>query len=127
MFAVGTSFAGWSIMTDPVSSANIDVRYECLDMFPIKWASEGIEKQCPDGGILLEIWKTGGIVQTSVAIPTGAWVELAPKGRHTIQAQVTCCEQDDYGFLVSISLNQSQYENCVVDPIYWTKNDPFLR
>jgi hypothetical protein len=80
-------------------------------MFPIKWLADGIENECPDGGILVEIWKTGGIVQTSTAIPTGSWVELAPNSRHTIQAQVTGCEQDDYGFLVSISVNQSQYQN----------------
>jgi hypothetical protein len=97
-------------MTDPLSSANIDDRRECLDMFPIKWAVEGIEDQCSEDGILLEIWGTGGLVQTSVPIPEGSWVELAPTGR-TIQAQVIRCEQDDYGFLVHVSVNQDQHDN----------------
>jgi len=96
-------------MTDPLSSANIDVRYECLDMFPIKWSNAGIEEHDSDG-ILLEIWRTGGTIQTNVPIPEGSWVELAPTG-HTIEAQVICCEQDDYGFFVSVSVNQNQYDH----------------
>jgi hypothetical protein len=96
-------------MTDPLSSANIDVRYECLDVFPIKWPNAGIEEHDSDG-ILLEIWRTGGTIQTNLPIPEGSWVELAPTG-HTIEAQVICCEQDDYGFIVSVSVNQNQYDH----------------
>jgi hypothetical protein len=98
-------------MIAALSSANIDVRYECLDMFPIKWLPAGIEDPGSECGILLEIWRTGGLVHSSVSIPEDSWVELAPTGR-TIQAQVTCCEQDDhYGFLVRVSVSPNQYDN----------------
>jgi hypothetical protein len=97
-------------MNIPSSSPKIDVHYECLDVFSIKSPSAGIEDHGLESGILVEIWRTGGMVQTSLAIAEGSWVELTPAGR-TIAAQVTSCEQDEYGFLVSVTINQDQYDN----------------
>ena len=98
-------------MVDPLSPKNFDVHYKCLDMFPIRWSEEGTEDQRSEAGILLEIWKTGGLVHTSMSIPEGSSVELEPSGR-TVQAQVTGCQPDDhFGFLVSVSINHNQYDN----------------
>jgi hypothetical protein len=81
-----------------------DIHHQCLDMIPIKWSVSGRGDHCSESGILLEIWRMGGLFQTGVPIPTGSQVELAPSGR-TVQAQVTSCEKDDYGFLVHVSVD----------------------
>ena len=98
-------------MVDPLSPKNFDVHYKCLDMFPIRWSEEGLENKRSTYGILLEIWRTGGLVQSRMSIPEGSSVEFDVPGR-TVQAQVTGCQPDDhFGFLVSVSLNQDQYDN----------------
>jgi hypothetical protein len=94
-------------MTYPFGSATIDDHYHCLDVLPINWISADTENQS-DSGILLEIWRTGGIVQTSVPVPEGSLVELATSG-DVIKGQVTACQQDAYGFLVTLSVNDNQY------------------
>jgi len=94
-------------MTAASALAHIDTRYECLDLFPIHWGSSETMGGNSDSGILLEIWTTGGLVQTSVPIPEGSRVDLElPAG--TIQALVTGCEQDDYGFLVALLIHRNQ-------------------
>jgi hypothetical protein len=100
------------VMTDPLSSANINVRYDCIDMFPVEWPTAGIEGHRSECGILLEIWRTGGLVQTSVPIPKGSWVELAPTDR-AIQAHVIGCEKDDYRFLVVVPVGQNSIRQIV--------------
>jgi hypothetical protein len=98
-------------MTDTLLSANLDVHYECLEMFPIKWPSARAGDPGSDCGILLEIWRTGGLFHSGVPIPEDALIELAPRER-AIQAQVSSCEPDDhYGFLVQVSVNPNQYDN----------------
>lgn len=90
----------------PVADSSLpdpfDTPHRCLDMFPIKWFVSG--RQCSDSGILLEVWRRGGLLQTGEPLPVGSQVVLAPTGR-TIQAQVTRCEQDEYGFLVHVSVD----------------------
>jgi hypothetical protein len=87
---------------------SFDTRHECLDMFPLKWSVTGTKEECSDCGILLEIWRTGGLVQTGVPIPVGSRVEFALTGR-TVQGQATVCIQDEYGFLVQVSVHQSDH------------------
>jgi hypothetical protein len=95
-----------STQTLPVVDSTLpdtfDIPHQCLDMFPIKWLASG--RQCSDNGILLEIWRRGGLLQTSEPIPAGSTVLLALTGR-AIQAQVACCKQDEYGFLVHVSVD----------------------
>ena len=85
---------------------SFDIRHECLDIFPLKWPITGTKDECSDCGILLEIWRTGGLFQTGVPIPVGSRVEFALTGR-TVQGQVTGCVQDEYGFLVHVSVHQN--------------------
>jgi hypothetical protein len=98
-------------MIDALLPANIDVHYKCYDMFPIKWPPVRIEDPCSDCGILLEIWRAGGLVHSGMPIPEDSLIELVPRGR-AIRAQVTSCEPDDhYGFLVQVSVNPNQCGN----------------
>ena len=99
-------------MADPLPLKSTDAHYHCLDLFPINWDDPtGVDDQSAGGGILLEIWRTGGLVHSSLPIAEGAWVEIAPAG-HTVQAQVTSCIEDEiYGFLVTVSVNPDQSDN----------------
>ena len=94
-------------MSEPVSNAKTDGHYECLDVFQVIWTPAEVEEKSLECGILLEIWETGGILQTSVPILEGAFVELTP-GDHAISATVTCCDQEIFGYLISFSVNDGQ-------------------
>jgi hypothetical protein len=59
-----------------------------------------------DCAILLEIWDSGGLLQTSNSIAEGSIVDLAsPQG--PVRATVSSCEADDYGHLVEITVDPS--------------------
>jgi hypothetical protein len=97
-------------MTAAFATAHTDTRYECLDMFPIHWGSPAERSINSDSGILLEIWNTGGLIQTSAALPEGSQVEMElPAG--TIHGLVTGCAQDDYGFLVAVQVDSGQRDS----------------
>jgi hypothetical protein len=112
------------IMTAGFVTANTDTRYECLDLLPINWRPANGD-QGSECGILLEVWRTGGLVQTSVAMPEGSWVELAIPGG-ALHGRVTRCEQDDYGFLVSVLVDRNQQGEWFPGycPLYLRCNDP---
>jgi hypothetical protein len=51
----------------------------------------------------MEIWRSGAIFQTEAAIPIGSILTVAaPNG--PVSAKVTTCTRDDYGFLITISV-----------------------
>jgi hypothetical protein len=77
-------------------------RYFCLDMFQVSWRSGRLRSS--DTAILLEIEEFGGLLQTSVEIPPGIPVAMAlPNG--TLNARVSSCRKDDFGYLVEISVD----------------------
>jgi hypothetical protein len=108
VFPDGASIAFSYLMAEQSFNANTDIHYECLDMFPVTWTPAGVEEQGLEAGILLEIWKTGGMLQSSVSIPEGALVELTPADR-AICATITRCEQEASGYLISFLINEGQY------------------
>jgi len=78
-------------------------RQFCLDMMKISWiGTHGFKKS--DCAIILEIEPAGGLVQTTVAIPYGAEITLDTR-RDLVQAHVTSCEQDAYGYIVNFAIN----------------------
>lgn len=95
-------------MTDPLLVTGINIHYRCLDLFPIEWTATGSGKRSSESGILVEIWRAGGRIHTSVTMAEGTLLEFAPAGQ-TIQGQVDGCEPDDtYGFLVTVSISPDQ-------------------
>jgi len=71
-------------------------------MMKVSWSgSEGLpQSEC---GILLEIEPSGGLLQTSVAIPEGCDVTLTnPQGQ--VHGHVISCQQDDYGYTVDFTV-----------------------
>jgi hypothetical protein len=83
-----------------------DDRFLCLDMVCVSWTS-GSLKAYSECAIVMEIWRTGAILQTDAAIPGDAVVTLAAPGG-PVHAKVSECTQDDYGFLVEVVLEPSE-------------------
>jgi hypothetical protein len=96
-------------MAEQSLNANTDIHYECLDIFPVTWTPAGLEEDGLDSGILLEIWKSGGMLQAGVPIPEGTLVELTP-AECAIRATITRCEQEASGYLISFLIDESQYD-----------------
>jgi hypothetical protein len=98
-------------MQDASSFTDHEHRYECLDAFLLRYSKSGrpgpVSEDC---GLLVGVWTTGGLVQTSMSIPAGSQIEFAPTGR-SMQGQVISCERDDYGFLVQFEVGQDHFEN----------------
>lgn len=91
-------------MGDVMRTCSPDRRYLCLDMFQVSWQTGHFKTS--DSAILLEIGGLGGLLQTSVEIPTGKTVTMAvPSG--TLKAKVTSCQKDDFGYLVEISVDSA--------------------
>jgi hypothetical protein len=108
---IGPSLACIVIVPETSSSKNFDMHYNCLDMVPINWSPSGAGDSGSDDGILLEVWRTGGLVHSCVRIPTDSLIELVP-GSRIIQAQVSSCEPDEhYGFIVQVSVDPDHYDN----------------
>jgi hypothetical protein len=89
---------------------------QCLDLFQIA-SSPGTGKPFCDCAILLEIWDTGGLLQTNVAIPCGAEISIPSIGGG-IQAKVVSCQQDDFGYMVEILVCDQEWFPEVYTPPY---------
>jgi len=83
---------------------------QCLDTFRVEFLAGAVKLH--DCAILLEIWESGALLQTNVAIPADTYLNMPSIG-HGISAKVSCCQQDDYGFLVQIE---------IADPDWFPKN-----
>ena|SRR5579863_3046239 len=74
----------------------------CLDLLRVV-SAPGIANPFCDCAILLEVWEVGGLLQTSVAIPLDTVISMPSVGAG-LQAKVVSCQEDDYGFLIEISV-----------------------
>lgn len=89
-----------------------DEHFFGLDLFQIREASGLIH--C---AILLEIWKTGALVQLSDPIPAGTCIHITVEG-NSIAGVVKHCEQDPYGYLVNIYVDSKDWFPEVYCPEY---------
>lgn len=80
------------------------VRYLCLDVLQVNW--EEPLGACSDCAILLEIWPTGGLLQTSKAIAEGSVIAIA-SGRDSVHGTVNSCKGDAYGYVVEFALEEA--------------------
>lgn len=75
--------------------------YACADMVRINCDSAS------ELAILLEIWESGGVVQTSFPIAPGSPVGIDVEKTH-VDAEVTRCEPDqDFGYLIDINVDSA--------------------
>lgn len=87
-------------------TTNPDDRFLCLDMLRVTWisASGRATSEC---AIVMEIWGSGAVLQTEMAIPKESTLTLAaPNG--PVCAKVTACDRDDYGFLIQMAVDTSE-------------------
>jgi hypothetical protein len=72
--------------------------YACADMVRIDYESAS------ELAILLEIWESGGIVQTSFPIAAGSSIAIAVE-KTQVTGEVIKCERDhDFGYLIDIDV-----------------------
>lgn len=89
---------------------------QCLDLFQIA-SSPGSGKPFCDCAILLEIWDTGALLQTNLAIPSSAEISIPSIGGG-ILAKVVSCQQDDFGYIVEISVSEQEWFPEAYTPPY---------
>jgi len=83
-----------------VKSADFSQKhYACADMVRINCDS------LSELAILLEIWESGGVVQTSFPIAAGSPIAIAIE-KTQVNAEVTKCERDhEFGYLIDIDVH----------------------
>jgi hypothetical protein len=80
---------------------------QCLDLLKVGFSSDsGVRSH--ECAILLEIWNSGALLQTSIPIPAGAPISFETIGKG-VPAKVVSCEEDSYGFLVHVAVHESQW------------------
>lgn len=77
----------------------------CLDLLRI-FSPGGSPKLFCDCAILLEIWDFGGLLQANLRIPENTVISIPSIGGG-ISAKVTSCQQDEFGYMVEISVRDS--------------------
>ena len=78
--------------------------YLCLDVLRV--SGTGASKTSCDCAILLEVWDSGGLLQTSDAIAEGSVLDVT-SSHGPVRATVNSCKADDYGCLVEIAVDPS--------------------
>jgi hypothetical protein len=94
-FFRGSQVALMNWQVSRMHSLQAGERVHCLDMLRV-------ESFC-DCAILLEIWDSGGLLQTNKEIPKDTLISVLP-GNAAFAAKVVDCQQDEFGFLIEISV-----------------------
>jgi hypothetical protein len=79
----------------------------CLDVLKVTFPS-GADRKSHDCAILLEIWDHGALLQTSIPSPEGAPISFESIG-DGVPAQVVSCDQDSYGYIVKVAVEQPSW------------------
>jgi hypothetical protein len=94
------------INTRKPNQISSQARFACLDLCDFHWTrTPAAQAEGSESAILLEIWHSGGMFQTSNAIPKDSTVTIAT-GNGPIGGSVRSCHRDDYGFLVEVQIAQ---------------------
>ena len=96
-------------------------RYFCLDMLEARFASAP-PVQTSDA-ILLEVWHSGGILQTGVPVQPGTSMLLSPSKR-SVRGRVLSCLQDDYGYVIEFAVDSEDGWFPAYQPPYLLPNEP---
>jgi hypothetical protein len=74
----------------------------CLDLLQVT-SPVGAPKRFCDCAILLEIWDFGGLLQANLPIPEKTEISI-PSISGGISAKVVSCQQDEFGYMIEISV-----------------------
>ncbi len=84
------------------SVKTVEQHFNCLDMLRIGTAGD---RQPPCGcGVLLEIWQSGGVLQSDTPLETSEKFLIHLDGA-AIEAEVQDCEEDIYGYYIRFAVN----------------------
>jgi hypothetical protein len=75
------------------------VRYFCMDLLRVSWGQSASQSE---SAVLLEVWNTGGLMQTETALPADSSAVLTFSAGAT-RCRITSCAEDDYGYLIEFS------------------------
>jgi hypothetical protein len=94
-----------NVQNSPSDKSQAEKHRQCLDLFHVAALPEsGVNfKEC---AILVEVWETGGLLQTESAVEPGTLLLL---GDQEIPAKVQSCQQDEFGFLLTVSILSSPW------------------
>jgi hypothetical protein len=89
------------LLMEPTSSPSSQ-HYLCLDLLSATF--EGPAPVQTGSAILLEIWETGGLLQTGFETPPDYAVCLS-SSQGTVLGRVASCVEDEYGYLVEFAVD----------------------
>jgi hypothetical protein len=78
----------------------MDERFWCLDALSISWTGGTEQRVC---GTLLEVWSSGGVIQTEEPIAKGETFTISLHGAQ-LEARVEKYERDEYGCYLEFRL-----------------------
>jgi hypothetical protein len=81
----------------------VEQHFNCLAMLSIETAGNR-QRQC-ECGILLEIWSSGGVLQSDTPLEKNEKF-LIHLARTEVEAEVQNCEQDIYGYYTRFAVNE---------------------
>jgi hypothetical protein len=85
-------------------------RYSCLDLLSARFEGPSpvaSETAIPESVILLEVWDSGGSLQSEREIPAGSVLHLS-SAQGTVSSRVSSCVQDEYGYIVEFAVNTAE-------------------
>jgi hypothetical protein len=87
------------MLAPPPARDAFSVGYFCMDLLRVSWGQSPSQSE---SAVLLEVWNTGGLMQTEAALPADSSAVLTFSGG-VARCRITSCAQDDYGYLIEFS------------------------
>ena len=99
------------------------IHYDCLDLCDFSWRGARAHVAGSESAILLEVWHSGGLFQTTQAVPRRSKVRIgsASSGK-AVEGSVHSCREDAYGFLIEVHVSDpANWFPGVYQPPYLTR------
>ena len=91
----------------------MEQQFYCLDVVHIQ-TSRASRLEC-DCGVLLEIWRSGGVIHSDEPMAKGQRFKILVDGRQ-VEAEVQSFQQDEYGFYVAFKVNAPWFPESYQPP-----------
>lgn len=91
------------LLAEP-AQVNACKHHQCLDLLHV---TVGKSRGFLEEAIVLEVWETGALLQTSNALVPGTSLALT-SGNRSVRARVTSSAEDDFGYLSEVSVDSTQ-------------------
>src|SRR5580658_3151118 len=92
------------LVAEPVSARSVR-HYPCLDLLEAAFEGPTSIETC--AAVLLEVWESGGLLQTDCDAAQGRPVRLSVSSA-TVRGRVSSCIKDEYGYLVEFTVESAE-------------------